>query len=1115
MVHHFKCGKEFKMKEPYNTGNFKVHISKCKGTPKSHKLPAGGMQPISSFFSKKTANGAKSASASKACIPLPCPGLCETVYPEVELYLDRSGARGGGGPSISSLACELFGKKFRNLSPTRKRQVRTAQSHEWLWHNDHINGVVYSTSCTKEGQSSGGSGNNSEKMVLPCTSCKSLLAKKLFKNTGLPVWALQWTARNNGGVASGQYKGDDMFGYLLQAVVVKRDKEIRGVGMQNFKHKPDLVEFAHIIHTHSARAYNSLREFLPLPNPRTLHYLQFIYRARLHRSRQPRFPTGIQNRTFSLVIDRLNQLQYDGPVALSCDDTKLLASLRPYYDHDREGFFLMGQVGEPMQLVDHEAFRTVVEENEFQKATKLRLWCIQVPLPKIPTIIVAAMPIPDNLTASNLMEYLWDIVSGFLQRNIKISSYAADGSNVERATQRLLEQRATSTLTIAIKHPHDGPGVSDFTIRIPVFGSQPIATIQDPKHLLKTFRNNLFSGARVLTFPNGIATFSQVREISAAADSPIYVRDVEKADRQDDNAATRLFSGATLEWLSENHPEHLALSFITAHFTVLIVYRDHSGGPHPLLPWLLSTEVVEHVFGLCRQIVKDFTMLDFHEMVPKLFNQLRQAALSSKFSDGKARASGYNHTYTDARGIDILALSTYPSNDDINDAAIRAYGEAESLFALLGVTAADLYFQSSAPVQLPGIRTWLHEEVDTLFGGNADMDEDSDSITSDLMDDYQLALDILEDVDDDLSPHEERQLMGYRYASIALSIEERQHISALPVLDDDSMEEALAEDSEQISHVLSLCVSEVATSLPPVNVDEPENPFGSIDPSNIDLSSLVQLRFAHQTKQAASGVRTSKASRSDESSALPRKELTDRQKILHGFAEIIRARGEKGIGTGLDRAWHWRNPAPGGRNSEIDGASAPDLAAGNAANAAATADSNAKKALKHRIEVFKKHGLPDVLGEARVTSLTPLRVAGKTRLGYGIAISPTLNQFVVCKVESIYSKTGGKNGKHADVTDSSNIMAVSYIAAQVFEHQIGSQFRAIPHAQPISTFRFDHLPPSAFLCALKDAPEITQNGLKISVDDWRLFKELKDNGKKVLEALKAFKQKAPAEGDDE
>ena len=72
------------------------------------------------------------------------------------------------------------------------------------------------------------------------------------------------------GVVSGKYKGDDMFGLLLQAVVIKKEKEARGVGMQNFKYAPDLVEFAHIIHTHSAKAYDALREFLPQPNPRTL-----------------------------------------------------------------------------------------------------------------------------------------------------------------------------------------------------------------------------------------------------------------------------------------------------------------------------------------------------------------------------------------------------------------------------------------------------------------------------------------------------------------------------------------------------------------------------------------------------------------------------------------------------------------------------------------------------------------------------------------------------------------------------------------------------------------------------------------------------------------------------
>jgi len=93
-------------------------------------------------------------------------------------------------------------------------------------------------------------------------------------------------------------------------------------------------------------------------------------------------------------------------------------------------------------------------------------------------------------------------------------------------------------------------------------------------------------------------------------------------------------------------------------------------------------------------------------------------------------------------------------------------------------------------------------------------------------------------------------------------------------------------------------------------------------------------------------------------------------------------------------------------------------------------------------------------------------------------------------------------------------MAISHVAAQVFEHQIGSQFRATPHAQAVRTLRFDHLPPSAFLCILKHTPEITQNGLKISPNDWKLFKEIKDKSKTVLQALKAFKQKATVEDEE-
>ena len=129
--------------------------------------------------------------------------------------------------------------------------------------------------------------------------------------------------------------------------------------------------------------------------------------------------------------------------------------------------------------------------------------------------------------------------------------------------------------------------------------------------------------------------------------------------------------------------------------------------------------------------------------------------------------------------IDYIMCSTYPTNNDIrvNNIAVRAYGEAESLFALLGVTASDLFYESAAPARLPAIGTWLIEDIDELFGQDDSELGINDIGTSDSgerTDDYQLALDLLEDADDDVLPQAKKdQLKGYRYASIALSIEER------------------------------------------------------------------------------------------------------------------------------------------------------------------------------------------------------------------------------------------------------------------------------------------------------------------------------------------------------
>ncbi len=417
-----------------------------------------------------------------------------------------------------------------------------------------------------------------------------------------------------------------------------------------------------------------------------------------------------------------------------------------------------------------------------------------MPLPKVAPIIVAALPISNNLSAEQLVVYTQQILHGLFDRHIRVVSYACDGTETERAVQRLLVETADSKVTVQVKNPRSG--CPDTEVKIACIKGNHVVMIQDSKHGLKTFRNNLFSGARLLTFGNYTAIYQHIREIAFEEGSPIYHRDVEKLDRQDDNAASRLFSAATLEFLSKNHPDYrgeivylfvfgelvdayqnrsmshteriklvlraryfldlwkafldrtqysetkyflsreatdIARMLIEGIIGLIMVHHDHIDGGFPLLPWLHSSEACEHVFGEARQIVKDFSMLDFLYMMTKLRISLREAVLHNKTNNPKARASGYSHTYFDHQGLNLVALATFPSDDDIQAIAEEAADEAESLFALLGIAPSQL--QGSDAVQLPSIHTWLDSESDRMAeddnnwmdmeSGNEDFDGDA------------------------------------------------------------------------------------------------------------------------------------------------------------------------------------------------------------------------------------------------------------------------------------------------------------------------------------------------------------------------------------------------------
>jgi len=93
--------------------------------------------------------------------------------------------------------------------------------------------------------------------------------------------------------------------------------------------------------------------------------------SRHKEAREPRFPMDICDRTFALAKTHLAALDYHGPVALACDDTKLFAMLRLFWDKKEECYFLVGACGGPIRVSDVEAAQKVLAGPGVKKATKV------------------------------------------------------------------------------------------------------------------------------------------------------------------------------------------------------------------------------------------------------------------------------------------------------------------------------------------------------------------------------------------------------------------------------------------------------------------------------------------------------------------------------------------------------------------------------------------------------------------------------------------------------------------------------------------------------------------------------------------------------------------------
>lgn len=575
---------------------------------------------------------------------------------------------------------------------------------------------------------------------------------------------------------------------------------------------------------------------------------------------------GIGEENAILARNHLDGIGYNGPVALACDDTKLFPALRTYHDPVDKKWYLLGTTDGAKEIADIESLEETLAMARIEKATKvggnsskrwdsderlisalfdaiqLRLWCLQVPLPGVPPLIIAALPISSKLKAPDLLVWSRDLIRELRKQGVKAISYSCDGSEVERSVLKLLASECQEIRKHKIPHPV--LGFPDLEFDVGQFDGLPLALLQDSKHALKTARNNLFSGARLLTLFGYVAHYGQVRPLGF--DGPLFRRDVENVDKQDDRAALRLTSADSLRYLVEKdsyaqsvgqprllgsiaylfvlgelvdayqnrHLPHFsrvimasrAMFFLemwklylktagydtSRHFisreaydifqylargiiVLIIIHGEYlEGDPVPLLPWLHSSEPVEHTFGEARQQKKEFCFADFMYMVPKLSVQHKTTFARAYSGDAKITAGGYFHTYFDNRDLDIQELSRFPSLKGIADACKMGYNEAETLVAMLGVVPDTFYHPPSAQpaIHLPSISMWYSTAEDS-----ADEDSESDCGTS--SEDGLTYAEVLEDQlgiagrrDMVFSNADDTELLAFTCAAAALDVEE-------------------------------------------------------------------------------------------------------------------------------------------------------------------------------------------------------------------------------------------------------------------------------------------------------------------------------------------------------
>lgn len=180
-----------------------------------------------------------------------------------------------------------------------------------------------------------------------------------------------------------------------------------------------------------------------------------------------------------------------------------------------------------------------------------------IPLAKGPPILVAAVPQGSKSSAESLKDLHFELINLLHGVSIYPVSLSSDGTETECKLQWLINDSAQSHFFYGISNPAANCTVN---LNIPLFHGHPSIIVQDSKHGLKTGWNQLFTGARMLVIGNYPCFYQQLLSFMTHPLGLLFSCDVERVDRQDDQASACLFSAEALVFYMSHYQSQVGLS---------------------------------------------------------------------------------------------------------------------------------------------------------------------------------------------------------------------------------------------------------------------------------------------------------------------------------------------------------------------------------------------------------------------------------------------------------------------------------------------------------------------------------------------------------------------------